>query len=78
MNRHPARLTVLFVALAVAALITACGAGEVVTTRSVKIVGDSLSDGRTFGAKTTVQDRCRATPIALVATIPGLRGAAAG
>ncbi|WP_236640213.1 SGNH/GDSL hydrolase family protein [Tepidimonas charontis] len=39
--------------LALAAVLTACGGGSDVT--SVKVVGDSLSDGGTFGFKFTVQ-----------------------
>jgi outer membrane lipase/esterase len=50
----------LWVALAAAALLTACGGGGADTTplapiRGVKVVGDSLADSGTFGYKFTVQ-----------------------
>lgn len=49
-----ARWTIRAAALAVAALVAACGGGEPAIT-SVKVMGDSLADSGTFGLKFTVQ-----------------------
>lgn len=42
-------------ALATLALLAACGGDDRATTTAVKVAGDSLNDGGTFGAKATVQ-----------------------
>jgi len=49
------RWTMRAAALAVAALVAACGGGENAPITSVKVMGDSLSDSGTFGLKFTVQ-----------------------
>lgn len=50
-----ARWTMRAAALAVAALVAACGGGENAPITSVKVMGDSLADSGTFGLKFTVQ-----------------------
>jgi len=50
-----ARWTMRAAALAVAALVVACGGGENAPITSVKVMGDSLADSGTFGLKFTVQ-----------------------
>lgn len=50
-----ARWTMKAAALAVAALVAACGGGENAPITSVKVMGDSLADSGTFGLKFTVQ-----------------------
>ncbi|MEI6028010.1 MAG: SGNH/GDSL hydrolase family protein [Betaproteobacteria bacterium] len=50
-----ARWTMRAAALAVAALVAACGGGEKAPITSVKVMGDSLADSGTFGLKFTVQ-----------------------
>ena len=60
--RHPARLVHpawprgRWAALAVAvAVLSACGGSDGPSTSAIKVVGDSLNDSGTFGAKATVQ-----------------------
>lgn len=52
-----------FAVMALAALLTACGDGDGPRTSAVRVAGDSLNDGGTFGFKFTVQDEIKGTRI---------------
>jgi outer membrane lipase/esterase len=52
-----------FAVMALAALLTACGDGDGPRTSAVRVAGDSLNDGGTFGFKFTVQDEIKGNRI---------------
>lgn len=49
------RFVKLATSIAAVALLAACGGGDIMTTTSVRVAGDSLSDSGTFGFRFTVQ-----------------------
>jgi len=49
------RFVKLVTSMAAVALLAACGGGDILTTTSVRVAGDSLSDSGTFGFRFTVQ-----------------------